>query len=97
MRPNFPFKVNGPTNWDLSDKQTEDGTWGIYPDGWRDSWYWVFTMLEHIARNDEAAAAHIRERMDALQNEICASGVSGNYAAEICWHTALDLLSEFGR
>ena len=77
--------------------ETEDGTWGIYPDGWRNSWYWVFTMLEHIARNDEAAAAHIRERMDALQNEICASGVFGNYAAEICWHTALDLLSEFGR
>ena len=74
-----------------------NGTWGLYPDGWRDSWYWVFSMLEHIARDDEAAAVDIRERMDALQDEICASGVIGNSAAEICWHTALDLLSEFGR
>ena len=74
-----------------------NGTWGLYPDGWRDSWYWVFSMLEHIARDDEAAAVDIRERMDALQDEICASGVIGNSTAEICWHTALDLLSEFGR
>ena len=75
----------------------EDGTWGLYPDGWRDSWYWVFSMLEHIARCDETAAVHIRERMDALQDEICASGLIGNPAAEICWRAALDLLSEFGR
>lgn len=74
-----------------------NGTWGLYPDGWRDSWYWVFSMLEHIAREDEAAAVDIRERMDALQDEICASGVIGNSAAEICWRTALNLLSEFGR
>lgn len=65
--------------------------------GWRDSWYWVFSMLERIARDDEAAAVDIRERMAALQDEICASGITGNPAAEICWHTALDLLSEFGR
>lgn len=76
---------------------TEDGTWGLYPDGWRDSWYWVFSMLEHIAREDEAAAALIRERMDALQDEICTSGVIGDPAAEICWHAALDLLTGFGR
>lgn len=77
--------------------KTENGDWGLYPDGWRDSWYWVFTMLEHIARDDEAAAVYIREKMDALQDEICASEVTGNPAAELCWNTALDLLSEFGR
>ena len=73
------------------------GTWGIYPDGWRNSWYWVFTMLEHIAAEDEAAAVTIREKMDALQDEICAGGETGNRAAEKCWHAALDLLSDFGR
>ena len=77
--------------------KTENGDWGLYPDGWRDSWYWVFSMLEHIARDDEAAALYIREKMDALQDEICASGVTGNPVAELCWNTALDLLSEFGR
>ena len=75
----------------------EDGTWGLYPDGWKDSWYWVFFMLEHIARDDEAAALSIRERMDLLQDEICTSGVIGNPAAELCWCTAMDLLSGFGR
>ena len=75
----------------------KDGTWGVYPDGWRDSWYWVFAMLEHIARDDETAAILIRERMDALQDDICASGEIGNPAAETAWHAALDLLSEFGR
>ena len=75
----------------------EDGTWGLYPEGWRASWYWVFTMLEHIARDDEAAAAAIRERMYALQDEICAGTEMGNPAAEKCWRAALDLLSEFGR
>ena len=77
--------------------ETDNGTWGLYPDGWRNSWYWVFSMLEHIARDNEAAAVQIRERMDALQDEICASGVTGNPAAEACWRAALDLLSEFGR
>ena len=75
----------------------EDGTWGLYPDNWRDSWYWVFSMLEHIARDDEAAAVLIRERMDVLQDEICTSGEIGNPAAETCWRTALDLLAGFGR
>lgn len=73
------------------------GTWGLYPEGWRDSWYWVFSMLEHIAREDEAAARRIRERMNALQDEICASGITGNEAAETCWRAALELLSGFGR
>ena len=75
----------------------KNGTWGLYPDGWRDSWYWVFSMLEHIAWEDEAAGVYIRERMDALQDEICISGTTGNPAAETCWRTALDILSEFGR
>ncbi len=74
----------------------ENGIWGLYPDGWKDSWYWVFSRLEHIARNDEAAAVYIREKMAALQDEICASGMIGNPAAEICWNAASDLLSEFG-
>jgi len=73
-----------------------DGTYGLYPEGWRDSWYWVFTRLEHIARDHEEAAVSIRERMDTLQDQICAFTESGNPAAEICWHTVLDLLSEFG-
>ena len=76
---------------------TESGDWGLYPEGWRDSWYWVFTMLEHIGRDDEAAAVQIRERMDALQDEICTSGETGNPAAEKCWRAALDLLSGYGR
>ena len=74
-----------------------NGNWGLYPEGWRDSWYWVFTMLEHIARDDETAAARIRGKMDALQDEICASGETGNRAAEKCWREALELLSGFGR
>ena len=74
-----------------------DGAWGLYPEGWQDSWYWVFTMLEHIAAEDDAAAILIRERMDALQDEICASGEIGDPAAETCWRTALDLISGFGR
>ena len=77
--------------------QVANGDWGLYPDSWRDSWYWVFFMLEHIAQDDEAAAVYIRERMDALQDEICASGIIGNPAAKICWRTALDLLSGFGK
>ena len=76
---------------------TQNEGWGIYPEGWRDSWYWVFTMLEHIARDDEAAADHIRGKMDALQDEICVSGEIGNRAAEKCWRAALELLSDFGR
>lgn len=74
-----------------------DGTFGIYPEGWRKSWYWVFTRLEHIARDHEEAAVSIRERMGAMQDQICASAESGNQAAEICWRTALELLSEFER
>ena len=74
-----------------------DGTFGLYPDGWRDSWYWVFSMLEHIARDDADAAVAIRRKMDALQDEIFASGETGNRAAEKCWTAALDLLAGFGR
>ena len=77
--------------------EKKDGTWGLYPDGWRDSWYWVFAMLEHIAEDDEAAAVHIRIKMNALQDEICARGENGNQAAEKCWHTALELLSDYGK
>lgn len=65
--------------------------------GWKDSWYWLITTLERIARDDETAAMLIRERMDALQDEICASGAMGDPAAEICRRETLGLLSEFGR
>ena len=75
----------------------EDGTWGICPDGWRDSQYWVFSMPEHIARDDEGAAVYIREGMDELQDTICASAVIGNPAAEKCRRAASELLSEYGR
>ena len=71
---------------------TEHDGWGIYPEGWRDSWYWVFSMLEHIAMEDEAAALRIRQTMDALQDEICASGETGNRAAEKCWNAAMELI-----
>lgn len=66
--------------------------WEFYPEGWRNSWYWVFIMLEHIARDDEAAAVRIREAMDALQDEICESGITGNPAAEKAWQAALALI-----
>jgi len=73
----------------------KDGNWGIYPEGWRDSWYWVFTRLDHIAREHEGAAVYIREKMDALQDEICVSGETGNRAAEKAWLSALELLEQF--
>ena len=69
--------------------------WGLYPEGWEESWYWVFSRLEHIARVDPAAAVRIRKRMAALQDEICASGLTGNQAAEKCWLEALKLLAEY--
>ena len=71
-----------------------DGSWGIYPEGWRDSWYWVFTRLEHIAREDEEADAYIRQRMDALQDQICLSAETGNPAAVTAWLSARELLEE---
>lgn len=73
-----------------------DGSLGLYPEGWRDSWYWVFTRLEHIAEEDEAAAILIRERMNALQDQICSSGETGNKAAETAWLSVQSLLEELG-
>lgn len=73
-----------------------DKGWGIYPEGWQDSWYWVFTRLEHIAREDQDAAQLIREEMDDLQDEICTSGEIGNAAAEKAWWRATDLLKTIG-
>ena len=73
-----------------------DGTWGLYPDGWQDSWYWAFARLEDIARGDEAAAVCIRERTEALQEQICSSGVTGNEAAETAWLGVQELLEELG-
>lgn len=70
--------------------------WGTYPEGWQDSWYWVFARLEHIAREDQAAAQLIREAMDDLQDEICASGEIGNAAAEKAWRRATELLNIIG-
>lgn len=70
------------------------GNWGLYPEGWQDSWYWVFTRLEHIARDHEEAAVLIRERMNALQDQICSSGETGNLAAETVWLSVQELLEE---
>ena len=55
----------------------------------------VFARLEHIAMENEEAAVCIRERMDALQDQICSSGETGNKAAETAWQSALKLLEEF--
>lgn len=71
-----------------------DGSRGIYPEGWWDSWYWVFTRLEHIARDNEEADAYIRQRMNALQDLICSSAETGNEAAETAWLSARELLEE---
>jgi len=71
-----------------------DGTWGLYPEGWRYSWYWVFTRLEHIARDNEEAAVSIGAWMDALQNQICSSKETGNQAAETTWLSVRELLAE---
>ena len=75
---------------------TEEGLWGIYPEGWKNSYYWVFTVLEHIAEEDEAAAAHIANTMRTLQNEICQQQETGNASAGKAYQTALDLLKEYG-
>ena len=74
--------------------RAKDENWYFYPDGWRDSWYWVFKRLEHIARDDEKAAVCIREKMNILQDQICSSGESGNPAAEKAWQYARELLEE---
>ena len=71
-----------------------DGEWGIYPDGWRDSWYWVFARLEHMAWDHEEAAAYIKEKMNALQDQICSSGETGNKVAETAWLSVQKLLDE---
>ena len=71
-----------------------DGTWGLYPEGWQDSWYWVFTRLEHIARDNEEAAVSIRVWMDGLQDQICSSGKTGNPVAETVCQSVRELLEE---
>lgn len=75
---------------------TEYGLWGIYPEGWHNSFYWVSTALEHIARKDKSAARHIAGSMSALQDEICRKQMTGNAAAEKAYQTALELLKEYG-
>ncbi len=44
--------------------------WVVYPEGWENSFYWVFAALSHLAADDEAAAAHITETFAAVQAEI---------------------------
>lgn len=75
---------------------TQYDLWGIYPEGWRNSFYWVFTALEHITREDKSAARHIADTMSALQDEICQKKMTGNAAAEKAYKTALELLKEYG-
>ena len=74
--------------------ETSDERWGLYPEGWRDSWYWVFTRLEHIAMDHEETAPYIREKMNALQDQICSSGETGDAAARKAWTGARELLEE---
>ena len=75
---------------------TKEGLWGIYPEGWKNSYYWVFNALEHIAEEDDAAAAHIANTMRTLQNDICQRQETGNASAGKAYQTALDLLEEYG-
>ncbi len=72
----------------------KDGSWGLYPDGWRISWYWTFARLEQIALEHAEAAACIGERMKTLQDRICSSGETGNRAAETVWRSVCELLRE---
>ena len=69
---------------------------GIYPEGWKDSYYWAFTALDHIAADDDAAAGHIANAMRALQNDICRQQETGNASAVKAYQAALDLLKEYG-
>ena len=96
-----PFHADTVTPEHLDEKPAEgpafcmsDGAWARYPDGWQDSWYWVFSRLEHIARDNEEAAASIRARLDALQDQICASEETGNQAAQTVWLSVRQLLEE---
>ena len=75
---------------------TEKGLWGIYPEGWKNSYYWVFTALEHIAEEDDVAAGRIANAMRTLQNDICQRQETGNASAGKAYRAALDLLKEFG-
>ena len=72
----------------------KNGTWGLLPENWRDLWYWVFTRLEMISRENAQAADRIREGMNALQDQILTSGETGNPAAEKAWGLARELLEE---
>ena len=74
---------------------TDEGLWGIYPEGWKKSYYWVFTALEHIAEKDEDAAAHIADAMSALQDDICQRQETGNAAAGKAYQAALDLCNYY--
>ena len=62
---------------------TKEGMWGIYPEGWKNSYYWVFTALDHIAKEDDAAAAHIFNTMSALQDDICQQQEAGNVQGNV--------------
>ena len=75
---------------------TQTGLWGIYPEGWKNSYYWVFTALDNIAEEDEAAAEHIANTMSALQDDICQRQETGNTAAQKAYQVALELLKEYG-
>ena len=62
---------------DYVDEEPTEGTyfaagdgWVVYPEGWENSFYWVYAALSHIALEDEQAAAQITETMAALQAEI---------------------------
>ena len=62
---------------DYAEAEPAEGTfftarngWVIYPEGWENSFYWVFAALSHVAQDDAEAAAHITEVMAEVQAEI---------------------------
>ena len=67
--------------------------WGIYPEGWRNSYYWVFAALGHVAGENEEAAALISGAMRDLQEEIIARPETG--AAEKAYRKAVECLDAF--
>ncbi len=42
----------------------------VFPKAWSDSMYWIFAALEHIATEDEVAAAIIDEQLRTLQDNV---------------------------
>lgn len=73
----YPAYEKGSSLAEYVDEEPAEGTYFpsddrfvLYPDGWQDSFYWTFAVLNHLAEADENKAAHIAEAMDNLQTEL---------------------------